>query len=56
MPDDLQDKIALCNLAFEAYAAMRRHASDNPHLLENPYYQAAQDSAYARFRALWERI
>jgi hypothetical protein len=56
MAVDLQDKFACCKEAFEAYAAMRRIACQEPHLLENEYFKAAQDTTYARFIALWDAV
>jgi len=56
MTNDLQNKCAMCKQAFDAYAAMRRLACQEPALIDNPYFQAAQDSAYARFLALWDAV
>lgn len=42
------------NEAYEAFAAMRRMACAEPHLLNNPFFKACQDSAYARFLARFE--
>lgn len=41
-------------LAFAAFAALRRLAQSEPHLIENEYFTALQDSAYARFRLRFE--
>lgn len=35
--------------AYQAFAALRRQACAEPHLLENEFYKALQDTAYARF-------
>lgn len=35
--------------AYEAYSALRRAAQDEPSLIENKYWQALQETAYARF-------
>lgn len=35
--------------AQEAYFALQLAARDNPGLLQNKYFRALQDSAYARF-------
>ncbi len=35
--------------AYQAFAAMRRQACAEPHLLENDFYKALQDTAYAHF-------
>ena len=42
--------------AYEAYAAMRRMAQAEPHLAENEYFKALQDTAYARFLSLFEAL
>lgn len=44
------------DLAFQAFAATRKAALEDPSLLSNPYFTAMQDSAYARFRARFEAI
>lgn len=35
--------------AFEAFAELRKLAQAKPHLLDNSYFTALQDTAYARF-------
>lgn len=35
--------------AYQAFAALRRLACAEPHLIENKYFRALQDTAYARF-------
>ena len=35
--------------AWQAYRAMQRLACGEPHLLDNEYFKALQDTAYARF-------
>jgi len=37
------------DMAFAAYQAMRGAAASEPALLDNPYFIALQDTAYARF-------
>ena len=39
--------------AFEAYAALRRTACELPGLLQNEYFLALQDAAYARFMVVY---
>lgn len=41
-------------LAWDAYKATQLSACANPALLANPYFTALQDTAYARFRSLFE--
>jgi hypothetical protein len=35
--------------AWEAYKALQLAARDNPGLVQNKYFRALQDTAYARF-------
>ena len=35
--------------AYCAFAALRRLAAAEPHLTENPFFKALQDTAYSRF-------
>lgn len=42
------------DLAYEAYSEMRKLGCEHPWLLDNPYFQALQDTAYARFLATFE--
>lgn len=42
--------------AYEAYAAMQRLACIEPDLLENEYFQAAQEGAYARFMVAYNAL
>lgn len=35
--------------AYEAYAALQRASADSPGLLDNKYWLALQDTAFARF-------
>lgn len=42
--------------AFEAFAALRRIAQSNPALVENEYFTALQDTAYARFHFMFEAL
>ena len=56
MDYDLTERMVDCNAAFEAYAALRREADYDPCLLDNPYFTALQDTAYARFLMLWEAL
>jgi hypothetical protein len=42
--------------AYEAYAAMQRLACSEPALLENEYFRAAQDGAYARFMVAYNAL
>lgn len=42
--------------AFEAFAALRRAAQLEPGLIENPYFTALQDTAYARFMLTFEAL
>ena len=42
------------NEAYEAFAALRRVACAEPHLIDNPFFSACQDAAYARFLARFE--
>lgn len=43
-------------LAYQAYAATRRAAQEEPGLVENPYFTALQDTAYARFLLNFEAL
>lgn len=40
--------------AFEAYSALRKAACAEPHLTQNGYFRALQDTAYARFLMFYE--
>ena len=42
-------------LAWEAYKVLAILSSDNERLRDNPYFQAAKDSSYARFLGLFDR-
>lgn len=42
--------------AYQAYAATRRVTAAEPALLENEYFIALQDTAYARFLLLLEAL
>lgn len=42
--------------AYEAFAALRKAACSDPALLENKYFKALQDTAYARFLARFEAL
>lgn len=42
--------------AYQAFAATQRATRDNPALLENEYFTALQDTAYARFLAAFEAL
>lgn len=44
------------NEAFEAFAAMRRLVQTEPGLLDNKYFRALQDTAYARFLMNFEAL
>jgi hypothetical protein len=44
------------NESFEAFASMRRLAQAEPHLLDNKYFRALQDTAYARFLLNFEAL
>ncbi len=44
------------NEAFEAFAALRRLAQSEPHLISNRYFCAVQDTAYARFLLNFEAL
>lgn len=52
-PTDTIDETEV-NDAYEAFAALRRLACAEPHLLGNRYFKACQDAAYARFIARFE--
>lgn len=45
---------AIVNDAYAAYSALRRAAQYDPGLLENEYFTALQDTAYARFIRAFE--
>lgn len=45
-----------CRETFEAYAALRRLQIAEPKLAGNAHFQALVDTAYARFRALYEAL
>lgn len=42
--------------AYEAYAALQRLAASEPDLLENEYFKAVQDAAYARFMVVYNAL
>lgn len=42
--------------AWQAYAALQRAAAEVPGLLENSYFLALQDTAYARFLMNFEAL
>lgn len=42
------------DLAYEAHRALQMTACSHPALLENPYFKALQDTAYARFLAAFK--
>ena len=42
--------------AYQAFAALRRIAQAQPSLLENKYFTALQDTAYARFLLNFEAL
>jgi len=42
--------------AFEAFASLRRLAQSEPRLVDNPYFCALQDTAYARFYMNFEAL
>ena len=42
--------------AYAAFAALRIAACDKPALVENKYFRALQDTAYARFLLLFEAL
>ncbi len=42
--------------AYQAFAALRRAAQSEPAMVENKYFQALQDTAYARFLLLFEAL
>lgn len=44
------------NEAYEAFAALRRLAQSEPHLIRNKYFRAVQDTAYARFLLNFEAL
>lgn len=44
------------NEAFEAFAALRRLACSEPGLVDNKYFRALQDTAYARFLINFEAL
>jgi len=57
-PNQHEDNAALSEqvlLAWEAYKVLAILSSDNERLRDNPYFQAAKDSAYARFLGLFNR-
>lgn len=60
-PRDLQLPVYLfdeeqVNQAWKAYRATQLACMSDPSLLTNPYHMAIQDTAYARFLALFERM
>lgn len=42
--------------AWQAYRALQLAAASDPALLENRYFTALQDTAYARFLLLFEAL
>jgi hypothetical protein len=48
-PDRVED-------AWQAYAALQRAACESPALLDNAYFTALQDTAYARFLMTFEAL
>lgn len=44
------------NEAYEAFAALRRAACEQPMLTANKYFLALQDTAYARFLLNFEAL
>lgn len=42
--------------AYQAFASLRRLAQAEPHLTENWYFTALQDTAYARFLLTFEAL
>ena len=42
--------------AFDAFSPLRKAACAEPHLATNPYFTALQDTAYARFLAVFEAL
>lgn len=48
-PDEAED-------AFRAFSALRRAAQSEPALLDNKYFRAFQDTAYARFLLNFEAM
>lgn len=42
--------------AYQAFAALRRAAQAEPQLIENKYFRALQDTAYARFLLNFEAL
>ncbi|MCW1431380.1 hypothetical protein [Novosphingobium sp. JCM 18896] len=42
--------------SFQAFAALRRAAQAEPSLVENKYFKALQDTAYARFLLNFEAL
>jgi hypothetical protein len=42
--------------AYAAYAALQMAQRADPGLVDNSYFQALLDSAYARFLILYERL
>jgi hypothetical protein len=49
-------KDSKCKAAFEAYAALRRLQIAEPKLAGNAYFTALVETAYARFRSLYEAL
>lgn len=42
--------------AYQAFAALRRATQSEPQLVENKYFTALQDTAYARFLLNFEAL
>lgn len=42
--------------AYRAFAATKKAIQADPSLLENEYFKALQDTAYARFLAVFEAL
>jgi len=42
--------------AYEAFSVLRQAACERPGLVENEYFTALQDTAFARFLAVFEAL
>ncbi len=47
---------AEADMAWHAYAATQKAMCADPSLLENPYFTALQDTAFARFLMTYEAL
>jgi len=58
LPNARTDTIdsAVVDEAYQAFAALRRAAQADPGLVENSYFTALQDTAYARFLLAFEAM